>query len=48
MSVEEAGEGTDFHATASGRVSITPLQVDLTDHDSVPDWQAWLTPRGGV
>jgi 5'-nucleotidase len=28
----EAGEGTDFHATAAGRVSITPLQVDLTDH----------------
>jgi 5'-nucleotidase len=44
----EAGEGTDFHATASGRISITPLQVDLTDHASVSDWQAWLTPRGGV
>jgi len=28
----EAGEGTDFHATANGSVSITPLQVDLTDH----------------
>jgi 5'-nucleotidase len=39
----EAGEGTDFHATANGCVSITPLQVDLTDHASVPDWQAWLT-----
>lgn len=26
----DAGEGTDFHATAQGRVSITPLQVDLT------------------
>lgn len=38
----EAGEGTDFHATAQGRVSVTPLQVDLTDHVSVPDWQAWL------
>ena len=40
----EAGEGTDFHATANGRVSITPLQVDLTDHAAVPDWQRWLTP----
>jgi 5'-nucleotidase len=39
----EAGEGTDFHATANGRVSITPLQVDLTDHAAVPDWQSWLT-----
>ncbi|MBC7413895.1 MAG: 5'/3'-nucleotidase SurE [Herminiimonas sp.] len=26
----EAGEGTDFHATANGFVSITPLQIDLT------------------
>ena len=34
----EAGEGTDFHATASGSVSITPLQVDLTDHASLPGW----------
>ncbi len=34
----EAGEGTDFHAVASGQVSITPLQVDLTDHASRPDW----------
>lgn len=27
---KDAGEGTDFHATAHGFVSITPLQVDLT------------------
>lgn len=26
----EAGAGTDFHATAAGHVSITPLQIDLT------------------
>jgi 5'-nucleotidase len=26
----DGGEGTDFHATLQGRVSITPLQVDLT------------------
>ena len=38
----EAGEGTDFYATAHGQVSITPLQVDLTDHTALPDWQAWL------
>jgi 5'-nucleotidase len=41
----EAGVGTDFHATASGQVSITPLQVDLTDHASVPEWRTWLEPR---
>jgi 5'-nucleotidase len=27
---KDAGEGTDFHATAHGHVSVTPLQVDLT------------------
>lgn len=38
----EAGEGTDFHAVANGLVSITPLQVDLTDHAALPDWRARL------
>lgn len=27
---KDAGAGTDFHATAQGHVSITPLQIDLT------------------
>lgn len=27
---KDAGEGTDFHAVASGFVSVTPLQIDLT------------------
>ena len=35
---KEAGEGTDFHATTNGFVSITPLQVDLTDHERLPYW----------
>ncbi len=34
----DAGEGTDFHATANGQVSITPLQVDLTSHASLGAW----------
>jgi 5'-nucleotidase len=38
----ECGEGTDFHAVAQGWVSITPLQVDLTDHSSHSDWAARL------
>ena len=37
----EAGEGTDFHAAAQGEVSITPLQVDLTDHAGLPQWRRW-------
>jgi 5'-nucleotidase len=38
----EAGEGTDFHATAAGCISITPLQVDLTDHAALADWAGVL------
>ncbi len=42
----EAGEGTDFHATANGAVSITPLQVDLTDHANCAAWSGLLGGRG--
>ncbi len=41
----EAGKGTDFYAAAQGCVSITPLQVDLTDHAAQPGWQQWLSTR---
>jgi len=34
----DAGEGTDFHAVAQQAVSITPLQVDLTDHGARATW----------
>ena len=44
--VREAGEGTDFHATANGCVSITPLQVDLTDHARLPAWRQWSQAVG--
>jgi len=36
---KDDADGTDFHATAQGRVSITPLQVDLTHHDGLPAWR---------
>jgi 5'-nucleotidase len=38
----DAGEGTDFHAVEHGYASITPLQVDLTNHDEMPLVSAWL------
>lgn len=41
--ISDGGVGTDFHAIAQGYVSITPMQVDLTDHqklNSVADWLA--------
>jgi 5'-nucleotidase len=44
----EAGPGTDFHATASGCVSITPLQVDLTDHAGSSAWRHALTLTAGA
>ena len=31
-------EGTDFHATFQGHVAMTPLKVDLTDHDHLRYW----------
>jgi 5'-nucleotidase len=34
----DAGEGTDFFATANGQVSITPLQTDLSDHAGRSTW----------
>jgi 5'-nucleotidase len=43
----EAGIGTDFHATANGSVSITPLQVDLTDHAALDAWRVRLAGGGG-
>lgn len=42
-------EGTDFHATAEGYASVTPLQVDLSDHARLPYWAqavAQLTGAG--
>ena len=38
----EAGPGTDFHATSNGAVSVTPLQVDLTEHKQLQAWRDWL------
>jgi 5'-nucleotidase len=35
---KDEAEGTDFHATAHGYVSVTPLKVDLTDHDHLGYW----------
>jgi 5'-nucleotidase len=35
---KDGAPGTDFHATTQGRVSITPLHVDLTEHGALPAW----------
>jgi len=40
---QDAGEGTDFHAIAGNRVSITPLQMDLTRYSQLDAVGEWLT-----
>lgn len=42
-SAQDAGPGTDFHAVAQNRVSITPLQMDLTHFAQLDALRAWLT-----
>lgn len=39
---EDAGEGTDFHAVEQGYVAITPIQADMTAHQSIAALQNWL------
>ncbi len=39
---QDAGPGTDFHAVRNGYVSVTPLQVDLTRHESIGPLGDWL------
>lgn len=43
---QDAGEGTDFHAIARQHVSITPLQIDLTQYSQLDALGAWL--GGGI
>jgi len=39
---EDAGEGTDFYAVNSGKVSVTPLQIDLTHYRVFDELRGWL------
>jgi 5'-nucleotidase len=39
---QDAGEGTDFHAIVNSCVSITPLQIDLTQFGQLDAVQSWL------
>ena len=36
---KDEAHDTDFYATSQGNVSITPLQVDLTEHDQLKYWE---------
>ena len=39
-------EGTDFHAVRQGRIAVTPLKVDLTEHGHLDDWGGHLRALG--
>ena len=39
-SEQDAGPGTDFHAVASGLVSVTPLHLDLTNYEAMDSVKA--------
>jgi len=40
---QDAGPGTDFHAIAHGKISVTPLQLDLTRYVQMNLVEDWLS-----
>ena len=40
--VQDASEDTDFHAIQLKRVSVTPLQIDLTQYGQIDTVKQWL------
>ena len=39
---QDSGAGTDFHALERGAVAVTPLKIDLTRHEALPQLAEWL------
>jgi len=40
---DENGPGTDFYAIRNNYVSITPLQIDLTNNDEIEKVDSWIS-----
>jgi len=40
---QDAGPGTDFHAIANNRVSVTPIHVDLTRYQALDQVSSWVS-----
>lgn len=40
---EDAGPGTDFHAVNTGAVSITPIELDLTNYKAFQQISDWVS-----
>jgi 5'-nucleotidase len=47
-SAQDAGPGTDFYAVTADRVSMTPLQMDLSHQPQIPMIKKWLAARAGT
>ncbi|PKO61250.1 MAG: 5'/3'-nucleotidase SurE [Betaproteobacteria bacterium HGW-Betaproteobacteria-18] len=45
---KDEADGTDFYATAQGHIAMTPLKVDLTDHDHLSYWAQTAAKLAGV
>jgi 5'-nucleotidase len=45
---QDAGKGTDFYATQNDRVSVTPLQIDLTRYDQLDLMARWLDKQASA
>ena len=39
---QDSGPGTDFHAVRNRRVSVTPIQIDLTRYTALEQVASWL------
>ena len=39
---QDAGIGTDFYAVRQGKVSITPLRIDLTHYEAFDSLSSWV------
>jgi 5'-nucleotidase len=44
---QDAGPGTDFFAVRDGYVSVTPIQVDLTQFEAIDIVGRWLEGEAG-
>lgn len=40
---EDAGPGTDFYAVNSSKVSITPIQIDMTNYAALEGVENWVS-----
>jgi 5'-nucleotidase len=45
---QDAGAGTDFHAVRTGRISITPIHVDLTRYQALEKVASWVDGLGAA